>query len=193
MAAERGSAHLPTWLAMGAWLLGLQLCGAWQGETPGLAVLMPVPIVLLALAGLPGFLGTAIPAVVFFFWSGRVRPVSSKWPRRIALLLLGLLSMVYVTTAWPYGVEYQGQAHTAYAVGLDAVVWCVALPRANDGRRTALTSPRGACVVAHRCLGLPVRVSVPGRAALGLRQVASPSGAGGLGVRFDPEVDEEDA
>lgn len=123
---ERSRMRLRAGFAIGLWLLGVVLCGGGVGEVPGLTVLLPVPLVLLGFIGIPLEVAAAIPALVFFSWPAGRRPGASR-RRVVGWLLLAGLSAGWLVLAWPYGMKYQGQGHTAYVAGASAVVWLAAL------------------------------------------------------------------
>ena len=99
-------------LVVFAWL------GSFSAGVPRVYCPMPALVVLPAImlsAWRPTALAVLLPPILYIAWSPNLLTYThSILPKRTAVLtaVLSVLTIIYFTLSWKYGVEYQGQEHT---------------------------------------------------------------------------------
>lgn len=72
-------------------------------------------------------LGTLIIPLLFLLWSFPLLHGQEQIPNRTkyCAVLLVLLSMIMLIVSWPYGIQYQGLAHTIAIYVMNVISWTV--------------------------------------------------------------------
>jgi hypothetical protein len=106
---------------------------------PSVSCPLPFPLIWLAFLGVPlSWMVIAIPSIIFYFWS---RPclrgsLISSTRTLIAMVLVGVGSVVWFRRGWDLGIEYQSYQYTLYTAILSFLLAAATAGTFLASRRT---------------------------------------------------------